>query len=132
MLKERRRGRCRSPRCLRVMFFDAVLYEPIPVQVNMVWKSLPDTFSMVRTAVDLVVFLLFSMTLAKKEKNHSHCPRTCGFTPTTLTRSLLKPTFLFFCNLLIGALTVSICLDWPSSDLPAGATLSKHVHSTDD
>lgn len=48
------------------MFFDVVLYEPVPVQVNVVWKSLSDTFSMVRTSEDVVP--LFFMTLAKKEK----------------------------------------------------------------
>lgn len=77
---ERRHGHGCSPLCLRVMFFDATWYKPVPVHVNQVWKSLDDTFLMVKTAVEVVTFF---MTLTKKGKQqwlpmkawiHTHKP----------------------------------------------------------
>lgn len=41
------------------------------MQVNSVWKSLADTFSMVRTAVEMVFFEAFSTTLTKKRRQLS-------------------------------------------------------------
>lgn len=65
---ERRHGHGRSPLCLRVMFFDVLWYEPSPMHVNQVWKSLDDTFLMVKTAVEVVTLEFDFMTLTKKVK----------------------------------------------------------------
>lgn len=41
------------------------------MQVNSVWKSLADTFSMVRTAVEMVFFEALVTTLTKKRRHLS-------------------------------------------------------------
>lgn len=66
VVKRREGSRHSLPR--RVMFFDAVSYEPLPLHVNVAWKSFADTLSMVRTAVEKTSLEIFFMTLTKMEK----------------------------------------------------------------